>query len=69
MPLRSSTTNRTAGIGDRVRFRDACVPVQGVIVDELTESYVLVKWDGVTAPTPHAREDLQIDTNAQPSAQ
>jgi hypothetical protein len=52
---------------DRVRFRDAHVQASGVIVDELTESYVRVQWAGVAVPTTHRREDLQIDT--QPPSQ
>ncbi len=58
---------RLPGLGDRVRFREASVPVSGVIVDELTESYVLVEWDGVATPTPHRREDLQVDTAIAPA--
>lgn len=64
-----SIATHIPGVGDRVRFRDACVPVRGVIVDELTESYVLVRWDGIATPTPHSREDLQVDTTTEPPAQ
>lgn len=64
-----SIPERMPGMGDRVRFRNSYVPACGVIVDELTESYVLVKWDGVATPTPHWREDLQIDTRVEPPVQ
>jgi len=60
-------TARSPGLGDPVRFRDALVPMRGVVVDELTEAYVLVRWEGVATPTPHAREDLQIDPTAAPA--
>jgi hypothetical protein len=52
--------------GDRVRFREALVPMSGVIVDELTDSYVLVAWDGTTTPSAHCRADLKIDTTNAP---
>ncbi len=55
-----STPLRRIGLGDRVRFRDAYVPALGTVVDELTETYVWVKWEGVATPTSHRREDLQI---------
>lgn len=57
-PIQMSTPR--VGLGDRVRFRDAYVPAVGTVVDELTEIYVCVKWEGVAAPTSHRREDLQI---------
>jgi hypothetical protein len=57
------------GLGDRVRFRDAYVPAHGVVVDELTETYVQVKWDGVADPTTHRRDELQIDPAPAPASE
>ncbi len=64
---RNRIPERSPGLGDRVRFRDAYMALHGVIVDELTEAHVQVRWDGVATPSAHRREDLQIDSTASSS--
>jgi len=49
---------RPLRIGDRVRFAECFMPLCGVIVDELSELFVLVKWDDVAEPMAHWRSSL-----------
>ena len=53
---------RTPRIGDRVRFRDSCIPVIGTVVDERGDWHVIIKWDDVPNVTTHWRQSLEIDT-------
>jgi len=49
-------------VGDRVRFRDSCIPVVGTVVDERGEWHVIVKWDDVPNVTTHWRHSLEIQS-------
>jgi hypothetical protein len=48
-------------VGDRVRYVESFMPIYGIVVDELTEHFVKVKWDDSPAPSLHRRSILEPD--------
>jgi hypothetical protein len=50
--------------GDRVRFRESAIGAIGVIVEQIAEHHMRVRWDGITHTTVHHRmslEPVQLD--------
>jgi len=48
-------------VGDRVRYAESFMPFYGIVVDELTEHFVKVKWDDSPEPSLHRRSSLEPD--------
>ena len=46
-------------VGDRVRYAESFMPFYGIVVDELTEHFVKVKWDDSPEPSLHRRSRLR----------
>jgi hypothetical protein len=60
-------------IGDRVGFAGSTVHATGVVIEELLDDYVRVRWADFSAPTTHRMDTLElhgvlISTDAMVSA-
>lgn len=56
MPLKSCKPR--IRIGDRVCFMDSTIRTAGVVIEELGDDYVRVRWNDFSAPTTHRTDSL-----------
>ena len=47
-------------VGDQVTFTGSTVPATGVVIAELSDDHVRVRWRDFSAPTTHRMDALEL---------
>ena len=63
---KSVSTRARPGKGDRVKLKGCSVLPTGVIVDEVSQDYVSVKWDDLPRPATYRRSGVELDERNPP---